>query len=77
MHEQILADVNVTLHEVVESSVVYFAGRKLKKLTGKTLAQRKCSAPTVVMFPSESMWVCFLSELSVVDLSSVVQCKAM
>ena len=47
------------------------------KLDGKTLVQRKRLAPTVIMFPSESMWVCFLSELSVVDLSSLSLSKAM
>ena len=39
-------------------------------MTGNTRATETFGA-TVMMFASESMWVCFLSELSAVDLSSV------
>ena len=63
---------NVTLHDGVEKSVVDSAGFNANEIRWKkTLVQRKRSALTVNMFPSESMWVCFLSELSAVDLSSV------
>ena len=70
MNVQIHADVNVTLHDVVEVSWTPLASMPMK-LAGKTVVQRKRSAPTVTMFPSESMWVCFLLDLSAVDLSSV------
>ena len=63
---------NVTLHDGVEKSVVDSAGFNANEIRWKnTHVQRKRSALTVNMFPSESVWVCFLSELSAVDLSSV------
>ena len=74
---QIHADVNVALPECEKKC------RGLRwllcpmKLVGKTHAQRKRSALTVKMFPCEGRWVCFLTKLSVVDLSSVSQTEAM
>ena len=37
----------------------------------KIVILEKISAPTGMLFPSEIMWVCFLSKLSAVDLSTV------
>ena len=68
---RIHADVNVTLHDVVERSVVDSAGLLPMTFGWKTLSQQKLSVPTVMFFPSESMWVCFLLELYAVDSSSV------
>ena len=54
LNVQIHADANITLHDVVERSVVESANFHVNKLAGKkTLEQRKRSAPTMVRSSSE------------------------
>jgi len=69
MDVQIHADVNVTLQDLVERSVVDSAGFFANDiwLDNWTNSRATDAAPTVMMFPSESM--CFLSKLTAVDLT--------
>ena len=65
----ISADFNVTLHDVVVRSVVDSAG--FKEQTKHTRATEMFGADSKKKFPSESMWVCLLSEHPAVELRSV------
>ena len=72
-----LAIVNVTLHDAVERSVVDSAGFLANDAWLEKHSRNGNVRGDSDDVPSESMWVCFLSELSAVDLSSVSQSKAM
>ena len=64
-------DVNVTLHDVVRRSVGTPLSTLPMTLGRKNILATQTSAPTGMLFASESMWVCFLSEFSAVNLSTV------